>query len=110
MRHSAAGFLHKMRLQRKPSVIVFDLAAPRADMEKALQITEPRDDQVNLIRRKHPEEQDHRRGKRRSVYVHFPMRQTQYRMGQIEDRVGPGEDHDDQKPQALPKEGFLPIN
>jgi hypothetical protein len=39
MRHSAAGFLHKMRLQRTPSVVVFDLAAPRADMENALQIS-----------------------------------------------------------------------
>ena len=110
VRHFASGFLRKMRLHGKPLVVVFDFAAPGADMEEAFQITESRNDHINLIRRKHPQEHNHHRGNRRSVYVLCTMRQPQYRMGQIEDRVGPGEDHDDQESQTLPKEGFLPIN
>jgi hypothetical protein len=31
-------------------------------------------------------------------------------MGQVEDCIGPGEDHDDQESQTLPEQSFLPIN
>lgn len=107
MRGLPAGAPGKMIFQREPLVLVFNLSAPSANMQKIFQVGEPSDHPIDLVTRINPQQQDDSARNRRLIDVLVLRPQAKKIMRQIKERIAPGQNDADEKSQTLPQDSFL---